>query len=449
MLFSELNRIDLNVLIQDPEYEVVPDISSDCYIHNKNTWTKYVNEHFSDPDETVVALLDEVDEDTDGWKIKDLHSDYLEDSYLYNALEDISKTLVVNDKPNSDLVKIFIGQFDADGTIDYQSIVDDDFDFHPRHPDFHPPKRGSWWTFSNGAFQWIGGWPKSIFECRFSYGPFCGVDPHHFDNNHKMLDKFASLSILQNLIFVFDEFHVLKGIVSLPCGTEDLVEMTKNFIRGFLNYAKTKYKMTFKNLDKILKEYSQMDGYIPVIKIAKKKKECKIENKPVIAIFDIIEKPQEILYASDKFNYIFPNTDNMSLFLGKSKWKSYKIDMSLDIPPAKPITHVIEPPWDPLVPEDTLEIVEEHVNNLQAAVTNIYNEVKRITIITTLSEGFICKPIEGERTTALLTIGEMFKNTKLIRKIKDDQKIDLRIVVLPENFRNKETLNFITNVRYP
>ena len=450
MLFSELNRINFNVLIQDPTYEVVPDISADCYIHNKDEWTKYVEKFYADPDDTIIAFPDQKDEDKDGWKLKELGSDNLEDRYLYHALDDISKTLKVKTEPDSDLVKIYAGQFDANGTIDYAALIEDDFEFHPRH--FYPchPHRGEWWTFSNGAFQWIGGWPTSIFECRFSYGPFCGVDPHHFDNNHEMLDRFNSLSILPNLIFVFDEMHVLKGIISLPCGTDDLVGMTQNFIRGFLGYAQTKHEMSFANLDKILQEYSQIDGYIPTIKVAHKHEKPKSESKPLIAIFDIAQSNLN-LEPEGTYKYILPNKNTMSGFLAKSRWKSYKIDMSIHIPYYGPIGKFKPPPYEPLDEYSTMEDIEEHVNDLQGSIATEYQQFVRYNFITTLSERFITKPINvnEEASTALLTISDIFKYAKEIKKIKEEAKFEFKTVVLPENFCDKRTLSFITNVRYP
>lgn len=461
MLFSELNRINLSVLIEDPKYEYVPDISADCYVHNKGIWKKFVKEIYNEIDDDLVVKIPneqniiEPEDLGDGWNTISLYDDDLQNTYLLRLFGDISENLIEKTDLKSDIVNIYAGQFDADGTFDYESLVDDN-DFQTRNQNMilppHPPI-GSWWTFNNGAFQWIGG-PKSIFECRYSYGPFnalpfCGSDPHHFDNNHKMLDNINYLSFLPNLIFVFDELHILKGIVSLPCGNSNLIIKTKKFIEDFTNYATSNYQLSFKNIDKILKEYSCTQNiYIPTIKILHKHPIHKVEKKPVVAIFDIIEKTQEIEYDTDHFKYILPNKDNMSIFLENSKWKSYKIDLSLNIPKVPSIPSGYEP-LPPLKPEDTLATVEDHVNKLQGAVQEIYGEISRYNLITSLSERYICKPLEGKRSTAMLTISDIFKYAKEIRKIKENTEYDLRIIVLPEKFCNKETLSFITNVRYP
>jgi hypothetical protein len=264
MLFSELNKINLNVLMQDLDgYEEVPDLLS-CYVHNANKmdWTIWSKE--------IDQNTNEEDESYNGWKINRLSEDNIEDSYLRNALSDISANLtLIDDENGSDIVKIYAGKFDVDGTIDYSAFIENE-DIIPefRHPHHHDVMfhRGCWWTFNNGAFQWIGGWPKSIPECRFSYGPFCGPDPHHHhDNNHKMLDDYVHLSKLPNLNFIFDTEHVLKGIVSLPCASQELMIRTKTFIEEFLmDYQ----EMSFENIDSLLKDYSNKNAYFPTISVA-------------------------------------------------------------------------------------------------------------------------------------------------------------------------------------
>ena len=85
MLYSELNRINLNVLIQEPDYEAVPDISS-CYVHNAVDWTIF----YKEPDTKKKPTEKDYD---NGWELSAFVEDDLEDAYLQYSLTDISSNL--------------------------------------------------------------------------------------------------------------------------------------------------------------------------------------------------------------------------------------------------------------------------------------------------------------------------------------------------------------------
>lgn len=435
MLYSELNRINLNVLIQDSEYEAVPDISS-CYVHNAIDWTIWHKEleQTEEPEEIV--------EDYDnGWEISSFVSDDLEDAYLNYALTDISSNVKVMTEYDSDIVKIYAGQFEVDGTINYDCFVEADAPFQYRDAPPPPPYRGSWWTFNNGAFQWIGGWPKSIPECRFSYGPFCGPgcpDPHHHDNNHEMLDRVLTLSVIQNLVFVFDPQHVLKGIISLPSINEDVRTITKDYIGKLIDFAKQNYyKLSFKNMDEVLREFSKVHAFLPSIKVAHKKPK-EMPERPVNAVFEISEKA---ILTPPCTKYILPDTSTLRTFIERSNWKTYSVNRSFDIGIPEPFKP------EPLVPSDDISAIMDHVNALQDVASEIYNSYNnRYTIYTKLTEGYLAKAKDKTKSTAIMTLSDLFRNTKEIDKVYDKDKNF--IIVLPQPFCNKETLQMLTNVKY-
>ena len=413
MLFSELNKINLNVLLQDTDYESVPDLSA-CVVHNKKDWTLFVKKFYAEEDdETVVDLGTPVI--VDGWETYELYSKDLEDSYLNHALTDISNSLVLSENEDSDIVKIYAGQFDVDGTLDYDSFIEGEELFSHRHPEPRQgywPFWGSWWTFNNGAFQWIGG-PKSIFECRYSYGPFNypppshnfprlpHVDPHHFDSNHKKLDEYVALSIIPNLIFIFDPMHVLKGIVSIPCANEELREMTKNYIENLLNYAHTNFSsLSFKNIDTILYEFSKEYAYIPLIRVAKKNKVHQEPSKPVEALIELEDNDE----TSGSYKYILPDNNKISTFLDGSIWKTY-------------------------------------------SVKEAFENVSSKKVFTLIGEHNVFKPLDGSKLTVLVTMSDIFKQSKIINKLLKDET-DVHFIILPTDFCNKEFLKFISNVKY-
>ncbi len=454
MLFSELNRINLNVLVQDTDYEVLPNLNQ-CYVHNKVDWTIWTKIKYPKRDNTIVDIFIDVDKDTeDGWEIREISSMPEQDSYLNNAFKDISDNLVVLSKKknaNTDYVKIYAGQFEADGTLNYNAFIENEdvFPCHVREP--YRLYRGSWWTFNNGAFQWIGGGPKSIPECRFSYGPFSGPDPHHHDTNHEIRDNYFTLSKLPNLNFIFDEKHVLKGIVSLPCATEELKNSTKTFISGFLQFAWSKYhQMTFKNIDSILKDYSNINALIPTIRIAEKQKP-RLACKPCMAVFELTRKP--FIIKPDKYNYIFPDESNANTMLNSSVWSKYSVDTMYGVNPFPEVTEITGY-VPPLEDDNTLGDAFKRLNEFTGSVYKIYNNFDRVTIYTVLNEGKLLDLKDSEfHSTALMTPSELFRSAKEIRKTIDslphtDDEYKMHVIVLPEKFCNKETLKLISNVRY-
>ena len=116
----------------------------------------------------------------------------------------------------------------------------------------------------------------------------------------------------------------------------------------------------------------------------------------------------------------------------------------------------IIPTLIPLVPADSLGRTKEEVNKLQKLD---YTSLKHRQIYSVVSESYPVKPKKGEVSTALLTISDLFKHTKEINKIinemvedpdtkKPVRANDWNAIILPEGFCNRETLNFITTVKF-
>lgn len=401
MLFSELNQINLNVLLQDTKYESVPDLSA-CVIHNKKDWTLFVKHLYAENDKTVVNLNEPVHVQN-GWGVNELYSENLEDAYLNYALTEISNNVILASDDNSDIVKIYTGEFEKDGTINYECLVDGDELFSGRSIEPHKfkPIRGWWWTFNNGAFQWCNGGPKSIFECRYSYGPFNCPDPHHHDTNHEMVDHYFALSLIPNLIFVFDEYHVLKGIVSLPCVHKDLRAITKNYIENLLAYSHEHYtELSFKNMDTILYQFSQEYAYIPMIRVAKKHAPPEL-SKPVKAMFELENNEQ----TSGTYKFITRDNNKISTFLQDSIWSIY-------------------------------------------SVKEAFEDVSDKKLYTLLGEHVIFPSIKNVKSTIMFTLSDVFKQTKEINKLVSNGETNVHFIVLPTDFCNKEFLKFISNVKY-
>lgn len=478
MLFSELNRLNLNVLIQDSKYEEVPSlrISRDqkeysngaCYVHNRDHWTLWYESIGKENDLDIV--LPHENPDFNGWELRELSSvpyGQLQNTYLECALTDISNNMVLTNNVDSDVVKIYSGELSIDGTVDYESIIDNEDVFgcrgahsehHPLHGNKAPPFNDSWWTFSNGAFQWIGG-TKSIYECRFSYGPFndcCGgQDPHHCeDTNHKIFDDYLKLSKLYNLNFIFDKQHVLKGIVSLPCPDENSIVLTKKFIGDFLSFVENKYTngMTFKNIDNILKEFSKTSIYFPTIRVAFGEScECpEKDDEPIEAVFELTRNPYILL--PNKYKYVKPDANDFNSFFNKSIWHSFNVNPSFAITKYDYGSEISSLPL--LKPEDTLWDTMEHVNQMQGVVIKLNADFDKYQKYTLLSEKKLWKSTDGFDSTAIMTLSDLFKNAKTINKMFEDDQLNdnlystLHIIVLPKNFCNKDILKMISNVRY-
>lgn len=436
MLFSELNRINLNVLIEDSPYEAVPDISA-CYVHNAVDWTI-----FAKPVHTDIDVDFEGELVGNGWKVRELSCDIddMESTYLEYALTDISCDMPMADEEDSDIVKIYGGKFEADGTFDYSGIVESEGSFVRRGNEFARhchcgPAFGAWWTFNNGAFQWIGG-PKSIMECRYSYGPFdcgCHHDPHHEDNNHKFADHCATMSMLPNLIFVFDPLRTLKGIVSLPCATSELREITQNYIGNLLSFMISNYKeITFKNFDNILKAFSTECPFIPTIHIAKPNRFMEIKE-PVGTRFTF-DKAFKVVIPADR-KYIFPDDAKYSTFFDRSIWNSYSILDSFKVP--------FEAKYDDLDDGVTMDDIRRRVNELQ---WTIYYNLIQSSMFAWLSETYAIKPKNDDSSVSLMTISDMFKQAKVLNELKETE--NFHTIVLPKLFCDKEMLNLVANVKY-
>lgn len=474
MLFSELNRINLNVLIQDPDYEVLPSLripkieitpehntvtmysDGNCYIHNMYDWRVW----YSSPVDTLtIDISDNEDErDDNGWKLSPIYinpDESLETKYLEHAFTDISNDMLYASDISSDVVKIFAGAFDIDGTIDYSAFIDNEdiFDLCDRDSDNkvkHPPFREHWWTFNNGAFQWIGGL-KSIPECRFSYGPFFDSDPHHKDTNHKMLDDYLRFSVIPNLHFIFNTQHVLKGIVSLPCADKDLIRITKKFFEDFIAFVWQHFnnKLTFKTIYSILKEFCKGSEsfYLPTIRIAHPYKKHIIDD-PKEVVFNLLKNPN--VPKAESYKYIFKNDNNLNTFLNNSIWKTFTVNPSFAV--SKIVIDGNPSDLDPLYSHNTLYDTMEHVNELQNLTKKIFAEYEYTNKFTKLTEKYLVESSDGFDSTALMTLSDLFKQAKNIKNIfdkYDDKKdIPLHIIVLPEKLCNKDILKLISNVRY-
>lgn len=459
MLFSELNRINLNVLIQDSPHETVPDISS-CYVHNAEDWTIFCNELFDNPDQTEVQIPNDNKSIVPGWNVTELSctKEEVEQTYLYRALTDISNSLLVATDISSDLVKVYAGEFAADGTVDYDAIINADGVFEnidSRDPKCEHPGTfyRSWWTFNNGAFQWIGG-PKSIFECRYSYGPFnCPHqaqfhrppqfpphDPNHEETNHKMLDHVHEFVFLPNLIFVFNEWHVLKGIVSLPCINTELVEITKNYLTNFLRYAQEHFsELTFKNIDNVIRNFGYDYLTVPMIKVARKHLPEELK-KPIEAVITFTNMNKVVFI--DDFNYILSNMNDFPTFFNKSCWKNYYILDSMHI------GKTVIPTVNRLTYDDTnvFKIIDT-INDLSKMTEIVYYSLVENNRYTLLSTSYLAKPRKNFSTTSLMTIADLFKHAKEINNLNFDES-NTCIVVLPEGFCTSDDFKFIANVKY-
>lgn len=456
MLFSELNKINLNVLIQDSPYEAVPDISA-CYVHNAVDWTIFCNQLFDETDATPKEVESTI---IPGWNVTELscETEELEQTYLYRALTDISASLIdMSTDISSDLVKVYGGKFAPDGTFDYDAILNNEGLFEHRciEPLHHYGHRHhpfeNWWTFNNGAFQWIGGWPKSIYECRFSYGPFYGgpipppppvpkVDQHHFDTNTKMIDNVMALSFLPNLIFIFDEWHILKGIISLPCATTEIVQITKDYISNLLKYLQDHFsELTFKNIDNVIKNFGHDYMTIPNIRVAKRHKPQTFEE-PIEAIISFSTSNK--ISIAEQFKFILPDKNDFPTFFEKSYWKEYFILDSFHLP------KTVIPDVDKLVYSDNMKKIIDVVNGLNSNIQVISYSLAEANKYTLLSESYLAKTNRKIFRTSLMSISDLFRNAKLINGLQFADEDGICIIVLPTGFCDKESFKFIANVKY-
>lgn len=287
-----------------------------------------------------------------GWNLYPQSEDVdREDSYLHIALDTIKGSIKLVGDDDSDIIQLYSGPTRLDGTLDFDAFLYNKGVFGPA-PNFDMFRRnpagyfGGWWTFSNGAFQWCNG-PKSIFECRFSYGPFGpgphphwhGVDPHHFDKNDKYKDDFISKSIVPNLVFIFDKMHELKGIVSLPCIDDYQRQIEYNFIENFQEYSRSMGKLSFKNIDQRLKEFASKYVTIPTIHVAVPPEEIGFEDHETILNYET-SIDDKLEYKA--YHYIREDADKMLMdFFNRSIWSTYSFSDSIDSSLSKMVLPVV------------------------------------------------------------------------------------------------------------
>ena len=343
----QINIDDINGKLIAHRVEAKDKQVYDRFIINDQTTNQYFIVEIFDGSITIqsTSTVSELSSVTtwNGWNLYPQSEDIdREDSYLHIALDNIKSTIKLEKDDDSDIILLYSGPTRMDGTLDWDAFLYNKGVFGPA-PSFDMFRRnpagffGGWWTFSNGAFQWCNG-PKSIFECRFSYGPFGpgphphwhGVDPHHFDKNDKYKDDFVSKSIVPNLIFIFDKMHELKGIVSLPCKDDYQRQIEWNFIENFQEYSRSMGKLSFKNIDQRLKEFASKYAMIPTIHVAVPPEEIGFEEHETILNYETrLDINGKTIYKP--YHYIREDEDKLLMdFFNRSIWSTYLLSDSID-----------------------------------------------------------------------------------------------------------------------
>jgi Na+/phosphate symporter len=109
----------------------------------------------------------------------------------------------------------------------------------------------------------------------------------------------------------------------------------------------------------------------------------------------------------------------------------FEVEKNIDF-----LSHEITNYLEDLHDWDTLHTVMDHVNRFSGTVYRVYNECNRFTLYTMLTEGMIGKNKERFDSAALMTLSDLFKHTKDIRKLieslhddKDIEKIHVIVFV--------------------